>query len=173
MAYIEYNWVKNEHPIRFSEFASDMGINLRTLSYDNVKEDVWDWIDSKIRSKIMSELDYVWKDEFETSLSSVNQGIYVITIAENLSIDYEGKPSKVLYIGRGQLRARIGNHLKFWLRNLSDSLQDIAIHVWMTEVKVRGNSDAYKDVESDLISHFYEKFGMYPLRNAKFGDWHE
>jgi len=173
VAYIEYEWVKNEHPIRFSEYASDMGINLRTLSYANVKGDVWDWIDSKVRSKILAELDRTWEEAFETSLSAVSQGIYVITIAENLSIDYNGSSSKVLYIGRGQLRSRISSHLKFWLRNLSESLQDISIHVWMTEVKVRGNSGVYKDVESDLISHFYDKFDAYPVQNAKSGDIHE
>ncbi|WP_135380791.1 hypothetical protein [Vibrio tasmaniensis] len=173
MAVIEYEWVRNEYPIRFSKYASDMGINLLTLSYDNVKEDIWDWIDSKIRLRIVKDLEDVWESEFNSSLSSVTQGIYVVTIGDNLSIDYQGLPSKVLYIGRGQLRSRINSHLKFWLKNLSDSLQDISIHIWMTEVKVRGNNQIYKEVETDLLSHFYHKYDALPLQNAKNGDFHE
>ena len=173
MAKIEYEWVKNEHPISFSECAADMGINLRTLSYDNIKEDVWNWIDSKVRSNILKDLDEIWSVQFTSSLASVKQGIYVITIADSLSIDYDNQPSKVLYIGRGQLRSRINCHLKYWLKNLSDSLQDISIQIWMTEIKVRGNKGAYKEVETDLLSHFYSKFDVYPLQNAKSGDLHD
>ncbi|MCD9495803.1 hypothetical protein [Photobacterium carnosum] len=173
MAQIDYEWVKSEHPIRFSEYAADMGINLRTLSYDNVKSDIWDWIDSKVRNNILKDLDEIWEDKSSSLLSSVKQGIYVITIADNLSIDYDGEPSKVLYIGRGQLRSRINSHLKYWLKHLSDSLQDISIHIWMTEIKVKGNKSAYKEVETDLLCYFHERFSVYPLQNAKSGDYHE
>ncbi|HIF5802244.1 TPA: hypothetical protein ACX3E3_004084 [Vibrio parahaemolyticus] len=173
MAKIEFEWVKNEHPIRFSEYANDIGINLRTLAYDSVKAEVWDWIDSRIRNRIMQDLDEVWEHEYKSALSSVTQGIYVITLGDNLSIDYNNMPSKVIYIGRGQIRSRINNHLKFWLKNFSDSLQDISIHIWMTEIKVKGNRDVYKDVETDLLWHFYDKFDTYPIQNAKSGDYHE
>ncbi|EJG0711655.1 hypothetical protein ACEV8V_22590 [Vibrio parahaemolyticus] len=173
MAKIEYEWVRNEKPIRFSEYANNMGINLRTLAYDTVKEDVWDWIDSRIRNRIMKDLDEIWEYECESALSTVTQGIYVITLGDNLSIDYNNRPSKVIYIGRGQLRSRINNHLKFWLKHFSDSLQDISIHIWLTEIKVKGNRNVYKDVETDLLWHFYDKFDAYPIQNAKSGDYHK
>jgi len=150
-----------------------MGVNLRTLAYDNVKENIWEWIDSKVRNNILKDLDEVWEESFSSQLASVKQGIYVITIGDNLSIDYDSLPSKVLYIGRGQLRSRINSHLKYWLKHLSDSLQDISIKIWMTEIKVKGNKNAYKEVETDLLSYFYDKFDMFPLQNSKSGDYHE
>jgi len=173
MAQIHMDWIKSDYPIRFSEYASDMGINLRTLAYDSVKGDVWDWIDSKVRNNILKDLDEVWSEGFSSQLFSIKQGIYVITIGDNLSIDYDNQASKVLYIGRGQLRSRISIHLKYWLKHLSESLQGISIQVWMTEVKVRGNENAYKEVETDLLCYFHDKFGVFPLQNAKAGDLHE
>jgi len=173
VAQIQYDWVKSDYPIRFSEYASDMGINIRTLAYDNVKEDVWDWIESKVRNKILKDLDDIWEESTSSQLSAVKQGVYIITIDDNLSIDYDNEPSKVLYIGRGQLRSRINSHLKYWLKHLSDSLQDISIRFWMTEIKVKGNKTAYKEVETDLLWHFHEKFGVFPLQNTKSGDSHE
>ncbi len=68
---------------------------------------------------------------------------------------------------------RIYSHLKHWIRYLSDSLQDIALDIWMTEIRVNGNKNAFKEVETDLLNLFFEKFGSYPLQNQKSGDYHE
>lgn len=175
MADIEFQWLKTEQPIRISEYANDLGYNLRNLDYSGVSSDVWVQIDKKIRNRILSDLDEHWENNelSERSLSKVTQGLYVITLSDNLSIDYNGRPSKVLYIGRGKIRERIQCHLKMWLRYLSDSLQDIALDIWMAEVRVNGNKNAYKEVEADLLNDFLNKFGCHPLQNEKAGDNHE
>jgi hypothetical protein len=88
-------------------------------------------------------------------------------------VDYNGYPSKVIYIGRGKIRDRIKAHLAIWIKDFSDSLQDIAFDVWMAEVRVNGSKDAYKEVESDLINYFWNKFNCLPLQNSIAGQYHE
>jgi hypothetical protein len=173
MANIEYQWITTEYPIRISEYANNLGINLRTLDYTTVPADMWNWIDGKIRSEIMGYLTECWEENATKEFSKVSQGVYVITLSDNLSIDYNGKSSQVIYIGRGQIKSRLKEHLALWIRDLSDSLQDIAFDVWMMEVFVRGNANAFKEVESDLLKDFEDRFGCLPLQNKKRGDYKE
>jgi len=176
VAEIDYYWTKTSEPIRISEFASDLGFNLRSLEYEGLESEKWDWIHSKIRNSIISYIEGCWENEGEkrsTDFSLIKQGIYVLTLADNLSIDYDEQASKVLYIGRGQIRGRLSAHIKKWIREFSESLQDISFDVWMTEIKVKGSKYAYKEVEADLINHFYEKYDCFPIQNSKTGDYHE
>lgn len=171
MANIEYQWIKTEYPIRISEYANDLGFNLRTLDRTGISSEMWHWIDGKIRNQIMNYLSECWEENTEKEFSKVSQGIYVITLSDNLSIDYNGEPSQVIYIGRGQIESRLKAHLKNWIRDLSDSLQDIAFDVWMAEVRVKGNANAFKEVESDLLYDFNERFGCLPLQNTIHGNY--
>ena len=175
MPKIKFEWVKTDEPIRISQYANDLGFNLRTLDYQGISEEIWKAIDGKIRNSIMETLDEYWsKAEGVTQpLSQVKQGVYAITLGDNLAIDYNGNPSKLLYIGRGHIRSRIFNHFKLWVRYLSDSLQDISLDVWMAEIKVKGSANAFKEVETDLLWDFYDRYGTYPLQNKKSGDSHE
>jgi len=178
MAHIEYQWIQTKEPIRISEYANNLGFNLRTLKQAGITPDMRHWIDGKIRNKILAYLSECWEkeeklDENTTEqLSDVYRGVYVITLSDNLSIDYNREPSQVIYIGRGQIKNRLKAHFALWIRDLSDSLQDIAFDVWMTEVRVKGNANAFKEVESDLLYDFKEKFGRVPLQNKKRGDDH-
>ena len=43
----------------------------------------------------------------------------------------------------------------------------------MTEIKVNGNKNAFREVETDLLNHFYSKFNCYPLQNKICGSIHE
>lgn len=175
MAYIEFQWVKTEFPVRISEYANELGFNLRTIDDSGLSIDVRETIDGKIRNQIMYYLDEVWSKQSggRKPLSEITQGVYVITLSDNLSIDYNGVPSKVLYIGRGRIRSRIYNHMKLWVRYLSDSLRDISLDFWMAEIRVNGSKNAFKEVESDLLNNFYERFKCYLLQNRKSGDYHE
>ena len=174
MSRIKFEWVKTYEPIRISQYANDLGFNLRTLDYQGISAEIWDIIDGKIRNSIMEILDERWEDAEGVTkpLSQVKKGVYVITLGDNLSIDYNGKSSKVIYIGRGRIRSRIYNHFKLWVRYLSDSLQDISLDVWMAEIKIQGSANAFREVETDLLTTFREKYGVYPLQNYKSGDNH-
>jgi hypothetical protein len=173
MANVEYIWTKTETPIRISEYANYLGFNLGIISNSGKSKDIREQINQKIRNSILSDLDDIYLEERDKLLSDIYQGVYVITLSDNLSIDYNGKPSKVLYIGRGKIRERIKMHISTWIYNFYDSLQDISFDIWMTEIKVNGSKDAYKEVESDLLGHFKNKFGSYPLQNSISGKYHE
>ena len=174
MADINIDWFKTENPISILEYAQEVGFDLRALNYEGIRQDKWEWIDTKIRLSILNNLSDEWDEDSNhtTNFSKVKQGVYVITLGENISIDYNGKPSQVMYIGRGKLNRRISSHLKHWIKIFSASLQDISFNVWLTEVKVKGSPNAYKNLESDLINYFERKYGVIPLNNLKNGDYH-
>jgi hypothetical protein len=173
MAEIEYYWTKNQEPIRINDFAIDLGFNLCALEYEDIPKDKWEWINKKIRNSILGYLSDNWEDERDSLLSTVKQGIYIITLSDNLSIDYAGHPSKVLYIGRGKIRSGLAAHFKQLIRYFTDSLQDISLDIWMTEVKVNGSKNVFQQVETDLLNHFYEKYNCYPIQNSKSIDYQE
>lgn len=169
MATIELDWLKNESPIRLDEYAYDVGFDLNKLEQKDLPYIHKQWIYNKIIGSILYYVSSVWEGEWDKLLTNVKQGVYVITLANKLSIDYDGFPSPVLYIGRGQIYNRIRSHLWSWIRHFSDSLQGLSFYFWMTEVKIKGSYEAYKDVESDLLYDFYEKFSHYPIQNSIFG----
>lgn len=170
MANIELYWTSTE-PISIRKYASDCGFNLLTLDILKVPDDQRKWIEKKVVTSILADVDAAWaKAEWAAPLSQVEKGVYVITMAGNLCIEYKVRPSQVLYIGRGKLRNRLYGHMKNWITYFTESLQDIRFRFWMTEIKVPGSANAFKEVESDLICRFQEKFGEFPLLNHKNGD---
>lgn len=48
MAEIEYRWTKNDKPIRISEFATNLGFNLKLLEYNGIQENKMDWVNKKL-----------------------------------------------------------------------------------------------------------------------------
>lgn len=169
MATIEIDWTKSQ-PISIRDYASRCGFNLLTINLMDLADENRKWIERKVITGILADIDKAWKTEWEKQLSQVDKGIYVITMAGNLCVQYKHGPSQVIYIGRGQIRKRFYQHLKNWVANFSESLQDIKFRFWMTEVKIPGSTNAFKDVESDLICNFRNKFGEFPLLNKKNGD---
>ncbi len=121
----------------------------------------------------MEELDATWEeDQWDTSLSKVDKGVYVIKLSGNICIQYPNKESQIIYIGRGKVRNRIKTHLTNRVTHFSESLHDIKFQIWMTEIKVPGSPNAFKDVEADLIEVFEEEYGDLPIQNSKGGNYH-
>lgn len=100
------------------------------------------------------------------------QSVYVIRTTKPFAIAYEQMASPVMYIGEGDFGSRLKSHLKNWIQPLIQSLSELTIEVCFTEIKVKGNSDAYKDVEADLLWRFAEKYGSVPLMNRQF-EYHD
>ena len=165
----EIHWTKSV-PVSIRDYGNSCGFNLITIDIMQLPKDKAQWIEKKIVSSILADLDETWeKDERLLRLHDVEKGVYVITIAGTICIDYKNGPSQVVYIGRGKTRSRIYSHLKNWVSTFSESLQDISFCFWMTEIKIPGSPDAFMDVESELIRRFDDRFGEYPILNYKAG----
>ncbi len=165
----EIHWTKSD-PVSIRDYGNFCGFNLITIDIKQLPIDKAQWIEKKIVSSILSDLDETWEgDEWPLRLHDVEKGVYVITIAGNICVDYKDEPSQVVYIGCGKTRNRIDSHLKNWVSTFSESLQDISFCFWMTEVKIPGSPDAYMNVESELIRRFDERFGEPPILNYKAG----
>ena len=172
MALIEVGWTKSK-PISIRDCANTCGFNLMTIDLLRLPSDQRRWIEQNIVNGILADLDKQWEEDgWDTALCDVTKGIYTITLAGGLCVDYEKGQSQVVYIGKGHIRKRIRNHLTNWVTHFSESLHDIKFRFWMTEIKVLGSANAFKEVEADLIDKFWEKYGAYPISNSKSGDDH-
>ena len=173
MAFIEIKWTKTES-INIGEYASCFIFNSSTIDLLSLSADRRDWIEKEILSCLLEELDATWeKHQWDTTLSKVHKGVYVVTLADNICIQYERGYSQVVYIGKGQIRDKIKNHIKHWFTQITKSMQDIKFRIWMTEIKVRGSPNAFKDVEADLIEVFEKEYGDLPIQNSKGGNYHK
>lgn len=152
--------------------ASEVGFNLNSINLRSEASQMKSEIVKRIVSQIVCYLEEAWEEKFETTLSEVQKGVYIIRLSGDLSIEYKNGNSKILYIGKGKIRERIKAHLQYWLLEVAESLQDISCDFQMMQIKVRKNSDAYSEVESDLLYAFYEKFGELPLQNEQSGKNH-
>lgn len=165
----EIHWTKSK-PVSIRDYGNACGFNLITIDIMQLPEEQKQWIEKKIVSSILADLDQTWEeDEWPSPLYDIEKGVYVITIAGNICINYKGGESQVVYIGRGKTRSRIYSHLRNWVSYFSESLQDISFCFWMTEIKVQGSLNAFMDVESELIRRFNTRFGEYPILNFKAG----
>ena len=100
------------------------------------------------------------------------KSVYVIRTTKPFAIAYPKKASPVMYIGEGHFDTRFRNHLRNWIAPLVTSLPTLSIEVYITEIRVRGNSRAYRDVEADLLHRFGNRYGSVPLMNQQF-EYHD
>jgi hypothetical protein len=172
MAFIEVIWTKTKS-INIREYASCFVFNKPTIDLSSLSTNRRNWIEKEIVSCILEDLDETWEqDQWETPLFKVNKGVYVITLSGNICIQYPNKESQVVYIARGKIRSRIKIHLTNWVTHFSESLHDIKFQIWMTQIKIPGAPNAFKDVEADLIEIFEEEYGDIPIQNSKGGNYH-
>jgi len=176
VANVKITWMRNEYPVRLGEVAKEFGVDIATLAdYANPFE-AFPWLESKVRFRILENIADEWNEnklEGMREFSEVRKGVYVITLASNISIDYSGKPSQVLYIGRGALKQRFSEHLKRWIPAITKSIYDFGLIFWMTEIRKAGSGDLFKEVESDLLVEFKDEYGRVPLQNKIRGKINE
>jgi len=172
MANITVDWVRSD-PVSIRDYASAAGFNLNSIDIRELNEGRRSWIEKEVVDWVISDLDACYAGIKHSKLSDVRQGLYVITFADNLCINYRDDFSQVIYIGRGNVRSRIRSHLKNWVLNFSESLQDIRFCFWMAEVRTRGGRKAFKEAEGDFLNYFFERTGSYPILNKISGSAHQ
>ncbi len=73
--------------------------------------------------------------------------------------------SPTLYIGEGNLVARLATHCRSWAKELHK--QGFSLEVAYCFPRVPGNALAYKNFEAHLIQTFTARYGSLPLQNAQ------
>ena len=109
------------------------------------------------------------------------RGVYILVAANRTKFIYPKGKSPVIYIGQASnLRRRLREHLKNWKTVVRDEEKDLRDHVehcpryWYIE-KCKGarvytfyclKGQRAKDLESEIIWHFYEKYHALPVGNG-------
>jgi hypothetical protein len=91
--------------------------------------------------------------------------VYFIRLAPPYMIAYgdtEESDSPLIYIGSGAVRQRWGGHRK-WMNPLGRWLPGGRYEFWMFQ------NELYKEIESDVLALFREKYGRLPLANLRGG----
>lgn len=173
---IEITWVKTNEPIKLGDYAKDFGVDISILSYWAKPFSTFPWLEGKVRNSILKDIEYFWEEEKTDSMSSfsnIKKGVYVITLADNIGIQYGEEISQVLYIGRGAIKQRLNDHLKIWIPAITSSIYDFSLCFWMAELKRKNNANFFTEVESDLLCEFREKYKTIPLQNKIMGTNHK
>ncbi len=95
----------------------------------------------------------------------LGQSVYVIRLKSPFSIKYPEKHSPTLYIGEGNLVARLATHCRRWAGKLHE--QGFSLEVAYCFPRVPHNARAYKTFEAHLIQTFTERYGSLPLQNVQ------
>ena len=93
--------------------------------------------------------------------------VYVIRLAGKFALHYPTGVASCIYIGRGNVKARLTGH-KGWLSDILELAPDGEFEVGIVFPKVKNSVDAYKDVEAYLIDEFAVLFGSAPLANSNY-----
>lgn len=171
MAKIDIDWVVSER-MSIREIAASCGFNLASGSLKHASK-YRDLVISEVATAFLKVLDEEWREHHPKKfLSRVSQGVYVVSFSENIYVQYKKSNSKIIYIGKGQIRNRIRSHLNNWITFISESLQDMRIDISFAEIRVKKAERAFEEVESDLLETFMQRFGEYPLLNKISGRSH-
>lgn len=119
--------------------------------------------------------------EDEVADVPARRGVYVLVAADGTRFVYPKGKSPVIYIGQASnLRRRLREHLKHWRDIARDEEPDLRAHVehcsryWYIE-SCKGarvytfhclKGQSAKDLESEVIWHFYEKYRALPVGNG-------
>jgi hypothetical protein len=136
----------------------------------------------KVVNSIIADLDYDWEDQVESygltslssSLSQVENGIYVLCLDGGLCVHYDRGNSRVVYIGKGNIRKRIKSHLDRKLLGFFLQIPGIKFRFYMTEPKKTGpgGHEYFHDFEHDLLKAFSERYAGWPMFNKNAGRQH-
>ena len=101
-------------------------------------------------------------------LGAVRHGVYCIALDGEFEFDYEKKPSRVLYIGSGNIKGRIQSHLEGKLFDFAYELRVIPFRFYFCDLTASTSGKAAQmALEQALLEEFYNEIdeGL-PLLNA-------
>ena len=166
MAEIKWTAIRNQS---LALAAREAGYDL-TMFHDYSRETQAQLPKSAIRIA-MRNLDWAYEEETDRDLSSVKKGVYVISISNPFTIQYDGRCSEIIYIGIGAVRGRLESHFKNSLFEFMMSVAGANFDFRICEPKRPGSAVYYKHIEYLLLNKFAERIGDgdYPLLNKNAG----
>jgi hypothetical protein len=118
---------------------------------------------------IILEIREAFESETELELGDLTQGIYVISLATPLTIQYQSKRSEVIYIGIGNVVSRIENHFENSLFDFMQSLSGANFDFQFACPKLKWHTDYYKHIEFLMLEYFRNAAGTLPILNNNAG----
>lgn len=106
------------------------------------------------------------RDQFSESVKYFEQCLYVVKLAGDVAVSYNGDFSPVIYIGEGNARNRLHGHAP-WIARLLLAVPNLRVAVHVAEVKRKNKTDLCEFVEADLIRAFVEKYRRLPWFNRQ------
>jgi hypothetical protein len=161
--------IKNQSLARFANYAG----------FDLALYDVYSTAArQELRKRAISEAIFSMRNDVEErfgfDLRSVNQGVYVITLSNGLAVQYQTKPSDIIYIGMGAIAGRLKNHFQGKLFDFMLGLSGANFDFRFAMPIKNGEAEYYKHVEHLMLEDFQKTFGglkakKYPLMNKNAG----
>jgi hypothetical protein len=134
-----------------------------------LKENASQKLRKKMANRLVKELqNECMEDEDPMDLRSVRHGVYCIAIDGAFEFDYEIKPSRILYIGSGNIKTRIQSHLEGKLFDLAYELRVVPFRFYFCDLThEKEGRKAQRGLEQSLLNKFSEETDKaFPLLNA-------
>lgn len=172
---IKNNWyaVKNQS---LAVYARHAGFDLA------IYDDYGPQVQAELRKRSVKEaIQAIQSACWEThgfDIDAINQGIYVISLSNPLSIKYQKKRSQVIYIGRGKIMGRIKSHFENKLFDFMLGLSGANFDFHFSHAARSGTENYFKHVEYLMLEYFSEQCGgmddqerpRYPILNKNAGN---
>ena len=146
--------------------------------YEDYSMDIQAEVQKQAIKQVLLELSNAYSDKTSKDLKDVKKGVYVICLSSPFAISYPEGFSEIIYIGHGNVIARLKAHFEYSLFRFMQSLSGADFDFLISQPKMPGPGVAgeyFKHVEYLLLNGFKEKFGgkkrevWFPLLNNNAG----
>jgi hypothetical protein len=157
-----------------------LAIHARTAGFDlavynDYPADVQRALRKRAINAAMASIAEEFEDVSGIELTNVKQGVYVISLAPPLAVQYGKWWSPVLYIGIGNVFWRLESHFRDKLFNLMQSLSGATFDFAIAIPSMEGEAMYYKHVEHLMLKYFARRATetgkklRYPILNSNAG----
>lgn len=91
-------------------------------------------------------------------LSEIDKGVYVISLANPLSIQYPSGRSQVIYVGRGNIYNRVKSHFEHKLFDFMLSVAGADFDFYFARPTRAGTADYFHHVEHTMLNWFSSQY---------------
>jgi hypothetical protein len=158
-------WVRDQS---LAIAARNAGFDLAV--YNDYSPNVQEELRKRTIKAAMAEIRMAFECQTEAELSEITQGVYVISLAAPLTMQYKNKTSDVIYIGMGNIISRIESHLNNSLFDFMQSLSGAEFDFRFAKPKLPYHTDYYKHVEHLMLEYFEQSAGSLPILNSNAGN---